>query len=97
MNLSTEKKLLDWKNGLVVAKGEGEEVGWSGSWVNRGKLLHLEWISKEMLLYSTRNYIQSLAMEHNGGLCEKKKIYIYIYYWVTLLCSRNCQNTVNQL
>ena len=29
MNLSTEKKLMDLENRLVVAKGEG--VGWTGS------------------------------------------------------------------
>ena len=31
MNLSTEKKHMDLENRLVVAKGEGEEVGWTGS------------------------------------------------------------------
>ena len=31
MNISTEKKLLDLENRLVVAKGEGEGVGWTGS------------------------------------------------------------------
>ena len=31
MNLSTEKKLIDLENRLVVAKGEREEVGWIGS------------------------------------------------------------------
>jgi len=30
MNLSTEKKLMDLENRLVVAKGEG--VGWTGIW-----------------------------------------------------------------
>ena len=29
MNLSTEKKIMDMENRLVVAKGEG--VGWIGS------------------------------------------------------------------
>ena len=34
MNLSTEKKMMDLESRLVVAKGEGEEVGWIGSlWV----------------------------------------------------------------
>ena len=34
-------------------QGEGEESGmdWE-SWINRCKLLHLEWISNEILLYS---------------------------------------------
>ena len=54
-------------NTLVVAKGEGR---WSGmNWefgVYRCKLLHLEWISNEILLYSTGNYVQSLGIEHGG-------------------------------
>ena len=29
MNLSTEKKIMDMENRLVVAKGEG--VGWTGN------------------------------------------------------------------
>ena len=28
MNLSTEKKIMDLENRLLVAKGEGEGVGW---------------------------------------------------------------------
>ena len=31
MNLSTEKKIMDLENRLVVARGEGELVGWIGS------------------------------------------------------------------
>ena len=31
MNLSTEKKIMDLENRLVVAKGVGEGVGWTGS------------------------------------------------------------------
>ena len=31
MNLSTEKKIMDLQNSLVVAKGAGEGVGWIGS------------------------------------------------------------------
>ena len=31
MNLSTEKKLMDLENRLVVAKEEGEGVGWTGN------------------------------------------------------------------
>ena len=56
--MNRKKKLMDWKNKFVVAK---RDVGRSGmdweSGVNRCKLLHLEWISNEILLYSTRNSI----------------------------------------
>ena len=31
MNLPTEKKLMDLENRLVVAKGEGKGVGWTGN------------------------------------------------------------------
>ena len=31
MNLSTAKKLIDLENRLVVAKGEGKGVGWTGN------------------------------------------------------------------
>ena len=31
MNLSTEQKFTDMENRLVVAKREGEGVGWMGS------------------------------------------------------------------
>ena len=31
VNLSTEKKVRDFVNKLVVAKGVGEGVGWTGS------------------------------------------------------------------
>ena len=30
MNLFTEKKIMDLEKRLVVAKGEGEGVGWTG-------------------------------------------------------------------
>ena len=30
MNLSTEMKIMDVENRLVVAKGGGEGVGWTG-------------------------------------------------------------------
>ena len=35
--------------------------------VARHQLVHLEWISNEILLHSTENYIQLLVMEHDGG------------------------------
>ena len=84
-----------------VAKGEEEGVGWTGSFeVSRCELLHLDWISSEVLLfiYSTGNYIQALGidqMEDNirKGMCVY--IYICMYDWVTLLYRRNWHNIVN--
>ena len=60
MNLSTEKKITDLENRLVVAKGEGGE-GRSGMdgvlGVNRCRLLPLEWIGNGILLCSTGNHV----------------------------------------
>ena len=69
MNLSTEQK----KTHGHGAQTCGCEGGWEGSgrdWefgVSRWKLLHLEWISNEVLLYSRGNSIQSPVMGHDGG------------------------------
>ena len=41
------------------------EMDWKFG-VNRCKLLHLEWISGEILLYYTGNYIHSLGIDHDG-------------------------------
>ena len=44
--------------------------GWSGIdgefEVNRCKLLNLEWMGNEFLLYSTGNSIQYLGIDHDG-------------------------------
>ena len=60
---------MDLENRRVAAKGEGEGVGWTGSLglIDANKLLYLEWMSNEILLYSTGNDIWSLVMEHYGG------------------------------
>ena len=66
--LQKRDRLSDIENRLVVAKGEEGENGidW-GFGVSRCKLLHLEWISNEVLLHSTGNYILSPGAEHDGG------------------------------
>ena len=47
-------------------QGRGESgMNWEFG-VSRCKLLHLEWISNEFLLYSTGNYIRSLGIDHDG-------------------------------
>ena len=67
--LQNRNRLTDMANSLVAAKAEG---GWGREWDelevwgNRCKLLQLEWISKEVLPYSRRNYIQSLGIDHDG-------------------------------
>ena len=68
MNLSPEEK----RTHIHREKTFGCQGGRGGSgmdWelgVSRCKLLHLEWISNEALLYSTGENIQSLEVELDG-------------------------------
>ena len=68
MNLSTGNKQT-YGHGEQGCGCKGGGGGSGMDWefgVSRCELLHLEWVSNEILLYSTGNYIQSLAMEHDG-------------------------------
>ena len=72
MNIYTNEQnrngLTIIENGLVVAEGERGESGMDEEFgVGRCKLLHLEWLSREVLLYSTGNYIHSLGIQHDEG------------------------------
>ena len=69
MNLSTEKKQIHGHGEQTCACQEGGLEG-GRKWdcgVSSCKLLHLEWISNEILLYSPRNYNCSPVIEHDGG------------------------------
>ena len=47
-------------------QGGGRGSGMDGEFgVGRCKLLHLEWINNEVLLYNTGNYIQSPVIEYD--------------------------------
>ena len=50
----------------MVAEAEGGSGMDREFGVGRCKLLHLEWIISEVLLYSTGNYKQSLGTVHDG-------------------------------
>ena len=93
MNFSTEKKVMGLENRLVIALwgGGGNRTDWELG-VNGCKLLLLEWISNEILLCSTGDYVWSLMMEHDY---VRKRI--YMCDWVPCCTVENYQNTVNQL
>ena len=68
MNLSTKQKQTH-RHGEQTCGCQGGGGGSGMDWefgVGRCKLLHLEWISNEILLYSTGKNIQSLGIEHDG-------------------------------
>ena len=67
MNLFTEQE-QSYRHGEQTcgcqAGGGGSGMEWDLR-VSRCKLLHLEWINNEILLYSTGNYIRSLGIDHD--------------------------------
>ena len=55
------------QNRLVVANGKGVVTGMNWEFgISKYKLLSIEWINNNALLYSTENYIQTPVINHNG-------------------------------
>ena len=75
--LKNRNRLTDIENRLVVVKKGGNGI-YGEFGVSNLYLLHLEWISNEVLLYSTGNYIQSLGVEGEEDN-KRKRIHIYVY------------------
>ena len=77
----------------MVAKGDGGERGrgWELG-ISRCKLLHLEWISNEVLLHSTGNLIQSLGIEHEGRYYRKGNLSICLSG--SLFCTAELDTTL---
>ena len=66
MNLSTKQKQIH-RHREYAHGCQGGRSGMDGVFVvHRCKLLYLEWMSDEVLQYSTGNYTQSLGIDHNG-------------------------------
>ena len=72
---------------MAQIRGHGEQTlgcqgGGGGSGMdgvpgdNRRRVLPLEWISNEILLCSTGNYVWSLMMEYDK--VRKKNVYVYM-------------------
>ena len=75
-------RLRDTENRPGAVKGGGG-VGSGmdgGVWGWEMQILHLKWISDEVLRYSTGNYIPSPEIDHGRRQHEKKNVYIYIVY-----------------
>ena len=79
MKLSTEKKYMELGEQTCVCQGGGEGGGSGMNWefgVNRYKLLPLEWISDEILMYSIGNYVQLLMMEHDNKIKNNVQMFV---------------------
>ena len=74
----------------MVAKWEGGGGGMNWEFgVSRCKLLYIEWINNEVLLYSTENYIQHPIINCNGKEYEK-----YTYITEPLYCTVEINTTL---
>ena len=95
----TEIDSRTWRTDSWLLREKGEGVGWTGSLgVSRCKRLHLEWISNEVLLYSTGNCIQSPVIEHDGKYMRKRmRTHTHIYDWLTAKqqkLTQHCKSTI---
>ena len=73
VDLSTNRnRLTGIENKPAVAMGEGGKDWEFG--VSRYKLVYMGWISSEVLLYSTGNYVPYPVTNHSGKIC--KRIYV---------------------
>ena len=68
--------------------GGGSGMDWE-SGVNRCRLLPLEWISSEILMCNTGNYVWSLMMEH-GNVRKKECIHVCITGSPCCTVEKNC-------
>ena len=66
-SVSKQKMEDEYREQIVIAKGKGGRSVMDGEFgAGRYKLLHLKWISIEILLYSTGKYMHSLWVEYDG-------------------------------
>ena len=65
MNQSTEQKHAHRRKEQTCGFQGRRGKKWDGLGVCRYKLLGLGWKDNEILLYGTRNYIQSLGKDHD--------------------------------
>ena len=79
VNLTTKQKQTHRSREQTCGcQGGGEGNGMDGSLgLSRCKLLLLEWIISEVLLYSPGNYIQSPGIDHDGKK-YKKRMCMYV-------------------
>ena len=73
MNLSTKQKQIHREQTCGCHGGEEGGVNWEFR-VGRCKLLYIEWINNQVLLYSTGNSTQYPRINHHGKKYKKECI-----------------------
>ena len=67
------------ENRLVVAEAGG--IDWEFG-ISRCKLLYMEFINNEVLLYSTGSYIQYPVINHNGKEIQSMCVCVCVYKYI---------------
>ena len=79
MNLSMKQKQNQGhreQTGGCLEGGFGRGMDWEFG-ISSCKLVYIEWINNEVLLYSTGNYIQYPVINQNGKEYGKECIHMY--------------------
>ena len=92
--LQNRNQFTDIKNRFTKEE-RGVEKDGLGVWDQRMQTVNIEWINSKVPLYSAGNYTQYPVISYNGEGCEKECV--YVYNWITLVCSRNQHGILNQL
>ena len=73
----TEADSQTYRTELWLLRGRGgcRKMDWKFG-VSKCKLLHIEWINNNVLLYSTGKYIQYPGINHDGKEYKKKCLHM---------------------
>ena len=95
MNLSTEKKIMDLETCGCQGGGGGGGSGMDWEFgLNRCRLLPLEWISNEILLYSTRTYVLSLMMDHDNRREKSVCMCDWVTFLYSIILTQHCKRAI---
>ena len=82
MNISTENKIMGLQNRFVVAKGEGEGLGWLGS---LGLIDANDCLCNGLAIRSCYVALGTMSSHLWNMIMCKNRMCIYMCNWVTML------------
>ena len=94
LTYETETDSQTQRSELWLPRRKSGGMNWEFG-ISRRKLLNIGWINNKVLLYSTGNYVQYPAINHNEkeyekeGVCLCVCVCVCVYNCITLLCSSN--------
>ena len=96
MNLSMrQKRTHRQRTDVWLLRGVGGGTDWEFE-ISRCKLVYIEWINSNILLYSTGKYIQYPVINHNGKEYEKQMHAQQNHFAVQQKLTEHCKSTILQ-